>query len=95
MCRVEHAGRSDTGRKRSVNQDRWAVDPDQHLFVVADGVGGSSNGALAAGMVIELLPTYVRRHLQAGDRDDWNFAEGIECRWPLPYILRLGRTAWL
>jgi protein phosphatase len=69
------AGRSDTGRKRSVNQDRWVAAPDQGLYVVADGIAGSSNGALAAEMVIELLPDYCARHLKPTDLDDAEVAE--------------------
>ena len=61
MCTVSYAGRSDTGRQRSANQDRWGVDAEQGLYMVADGVAGSSDGALAAQLVIELLPEYLRR----------------------------------
>ncbi len=69
MNPLPHAGRSDTGRKRSANQDRWGADVDQGLFVVADGVATSSNGELAAQMVTELLPAYLRRHLTGGPDD--------------------------
>ena len=61
MCTVSYAGRSDTGRQRSANQDRWGVDVEQGLYIVADGVAGSSDGALAAQLVIDLLPDYLRR----------------------------------
>ncbi len=70
MCALDFAGRSDTGRKRSDNQDRWAADAEQGLFMVADGVASSSDGALAAQMAIELLPGYVARHLKHDDLDD-------------------------
>jgi PPM family protein phosphatase len=70
MAVLEYAGRSDTGQKRSVNQDRWRVDLHQGLFMVADGVASSSDGALAAQMVIELLPGYVERHLKPDDIND-------------------------
>lgn len=64
LCVVEFAGLSDIGRHRSNNQDRWAADADQSLFIVADGVAGSTDGELAAHLVSELLPTYVTRHLK-------------------------------
>jgi PPM family protein phosphatase len=70
MCPVDHAGRSDIGRRRSSNQDRWAVDTDQDLYMVADGVASSSNGALAAQLVTELLPAYVQRRLSRDQRGD-------------------------
>lgn len=44
------------------------MDPELGLFIVADGVGSSSDGALAAQLVIELLGGYVSRHL--GDLDN-------------------------
>jgi protein phosphatase len=52
------------------NQDRWGADAEQSLFMVADGVACSTDGALAAHLVIELLPTYVARHLKPDDPDD-------------------------
>jgi len=64
---LEFAGRSDIGRVRTNNQDRWGADRDQSLFMVADGVACSTDGALAAQLVVELLPTYVARHLKDGD----------------------------
>ena len=67
---VQYAGLSDTGRQRSSNQDRWGADAEQSLFIVADGVAGSTDGALAAQLVIELLPTYVARHLTPDELDD-------------------------
>jgi len=70
MGAVDYAGLSDIGRKRSSNQDRWTVDVKQGLFLVADGVGSSSDGALAAQMVVELLPGYLARHLKPVELDD-------------------------
>jgi protein phosphatase len=67
---VQYAGRSDVGRLRSSNQDRWGADAEQSLFIVADGVAGSTDGELAAHMVIELLPTHVARHIKTADLDD-------------------------
>lgn len=70
MCANTFAGRSDIGRRRAENQDRWGVDPELGLFIVADGVGSSSDGALAAQLVVELLGGYVSRHLAPGDLHD-------------------------
>lgn len=70
MHTVDYAGLSDTGRERSGNQDRWGADPGQNLFIVADGVASSSNGDLAAEMVVGLLPSYLQRQLQSAGRHD-------------------------
>jgi serine/threonine protein phosphatase PrpC len=60
---IDYAGLSDIGCERSSNQDRWSADAELGLYVVADGVAGSSDGELAAQVIAELLPTYLRRHL--------------------------------
>jgi PPM family protein phosphatase len=70
MSAVDYAGLSDIGRQRSSNQDRWAVDAEQRLFMVADGVASSSDGGLAAQMVVELLPSYLARYLKPLELDD-------------------------
>ena len=67
---VKFAGLTDVGRLRANNQDRWGADEDQALFIVADGVACSTDGALAAALVVELLPTYVARHLKPDDGVD-------------------------
>jgi PPM family protein phosphatase len=67
---VDYAGLSDTGRQRTSNQDRWGVNPEQGLFIVADGVASSSHGDRAAEMVVDLLPQYLQRHLDAVGLDD-------------------------
>jgi PPM family protein phosphatase len=67
---IEYAGRSDTGRQRSTNQDRWSADAELCLYVVADGIAGSNNGALAAQLVTDLMPTYLLRHFGPSDIED-------------------------
>ncbi|MGH3633628.1 MAG: PP2C family protein-serine/threonine phosphatase, partial [Mycobacterium sp.] len=61
-----YAGYSHIGQ-RSSNDDRWAADPTQGLYVVADGVGSAGGGGLAAQLVTELLPTYLPRRLSGAD----------------------------
>jgi len=66
---VEYSALSDVGCKRSENQDRWGVDGGQNLFIVADGVGGSRDGALGAQTMVDILPRYVGHHLPPDQRD--------------------------
>lgn len=65
---IEHAGLTDVGRVREENQDRWFADPTQGLYIVADGMGGSVSGALAAEVVVSTLPPLLRKQL--GNIDD-------------------------
>lgn len=68
MNAISHAGLSDVGRMRTANEDRWFADPDLGLYLVADGIGGSANGGLAAQIVAEVLPRLLRRKLEALSR---------------------------
>lgn len=70
MSTLHYAGLSDVGCQRSTNQDRWGADDERALFIVADGVAGSRDGALAAQMAVELLPEYVSRYLKPDQLDD-------------------------
>jgi protein phosphatase len=60
---VRYAGLTDVGRVRQANEDNWAADPEQGLFIVADGMGGESAGALASKAVVATLPGLVRQYL--------------------------------
>ncbi len=59
---VRYAGITDPGRVRQTNEDNWSVDPDQGLFIVADGMGGEFAGALASQAVVATLPELVREY---------------------------------
>ncbi len=70
MATTTFAGHTDVGRKRSRNDDRWGADPALGLYMVADGVGSTSHGDFAAALVVDMLPTYVARHLAGADLRD-------------------------
>jgi PPM family protein phosphatase len=58
---VQHAGLTDRGRVRQENEDNWVTDVEEGLFIVADGMGGESVGALASKIVVATLPGLVRQ----------------------------------
>jgi serine/threonine protein phosphatase PrpC len=70
MYTQEYSALSDVGCHRSENQDRWGADGDQFLFIVADGVGGSRDGALGAQTMVDILPRYVSHHVPERDAPD-------------------------
>jgi PPM family protein phosphatase len=52
---VEVAGQTDVGRKRSHNEDNFAILPEYGLFMVADGLGGHAFGEIASQMAVDTL----------------------------------------
>lgn len=53
---IDFAGLSDRGLVRAQNEDCWLADPQQSLFIVADGMGAHNAGELASKMTVEGLP---------------------------------------
>jgi protein phosphatase len=52
---------------RANNEDRFVVDPVNHVYLVADGMGGQDLGEQASGMAAEIIPRVVHDRLQAND----------------------------
>ena len=65
---LDFSAATDTGKVRSENQDRWLADSAIGLFAIADGMGGHAAGALAAQLVIDVLPQVIRRAISAGSQ---------------------------
>jgi serine/threonine protein phosphatase PrpC len=55
---------------RSKNEDRFVADPEHHVFLVADGMGGQEYGERASGMAAEIIPRIVQDRLAANDNPD-------------------------
>ena len=51
----EVTGQSDVGRKRSHNEDSFAILPEYGLFIVADGMGGHAFGEIASQIAVDTL----------------------------------------
>ncbi len=50
---------SDVGRKRKGNEDSVFVNPEQKLFVVADGMGGHAAGEVASRIAVDSIDEFV------------------------------------
>src|SRR5262249_5139695 len=53
---------------RPKNEDRFVVDAEHNLFLVADGMGGHDCGDRASGLAAEIIPKAIQDHL-ASERD--------------------------
>ncbi len=60
--------KTDVGLKREINQDTILVDPELHLFIVADGMGGHKGGEVASALAVETVQEVIRSRLQAKGR---------------------------
>ena len=49
---------SDVGRKRTHNEDSFALVESENLYLVADGMGGHSSGEVASRMAIETMAEF-------------------------------------
>jgi protein phosphatase len=67
-------GATDVGRKRTNNEDSFALRPEHNLYVVADGMGGHSSGEVASHLAVSHINSFFDRH-------DLN----KDSTWPYPY----------
>ena len=55
------SGLSDVGVIRSHNEDCFEIDPENQVFVVADGMGGHSHGEIASRIAVDAIRDFVSR----------------------------------
>jgi len=74
MTPVEAYGLTDVGRKRKHNEDAYALDLGEGLFIVADGMGGHAAGEVASRITVETIGEFIAATRQKE-----------EATWPFKY----------
>jgi serine/threonine protein phosphatase PrpC len=70
--KITYEAVTDVGRKRKGNEDSLFVNPEQNLFVVADGMGGHAAGEVASKVAVDSINEFVC--LTSGDEEiTWPF----------------------
>ncbi len=71
---IKACGLTDVGRKRKHNEDAFASDVDEGLFIVADGMGGHAAGEVASKITVETIGEFIAATRQKE-----------EATWPFKY----------
>jgi serine/threonine protein phosphatase PrpC len=70
--KISYQAVTDGGRKRKGNEDALFLNPEQRLFVVADGMGGHAAGEVASKIAVDSINEFVT--LTGGDEEiTWPF----------------------
>ncbi len=64
--RLNIAGKTDKGRRRSKNEDAFLVEENLGFMIVADGMGGHASGEVASNLAAKLCTEQLKRALKTG-----------------------------
>ncbi|MGB5156033.1 PP2C family protein-serine/threonine phosphatase [Desulfobacterium sp. N47] len=95
MIKVESAGITDTGRKRTGNEDSFFIDDHICLYLVADGMGGHNAGEVASKLVVETVKRMMDRYV-GGDTDNIKPIRSVSMQalWLISSIFEANKLAY-
>jgi PPM family protein phosphatase len=73
MTKIEFSALTDTGIKRTNNEDSFLILEEKNLFAVADGMGGHSSGEIASKIAVETIGQFFRDSALTED-STWPYA---------------------
>jgi protein phosphatase len=70
--RVRYAAQTHLGMQRKNNEDNYFILPEQHVYIVADGMGGHASGEVASLLAVNTLANYFVATAE-GQKEPWPF----------------------
>lgn len=90
---MHYAADSDLGRVRTNNEDVWCIEPSIPLFLICDGIGGHSDGEVAAALTAETFKEYMSSKVARQALDHFLAKPTLECRMQICEVLKQAGTA--